>query len=74
MPNLDGEPKRRCTAGNRAGRLLRQDLELIHSSAYRPRQRRPEAALLPLVEQHPAGVAIDSRGAERERYRLQVGS
>ena len=64
VPHLDGEAKRRCTAGERAGALLRQDLELLDAGAYRPRQCRTKAALLPIVEKHPADIAVDSRRAE----------
>ncbi len=74
VPHRDRQAEGGGAAGERAGRLLGQDLELIDTCAHRPGESRAETAGLPFVEQHPTGASVDGRGSERERHRLQVAA
>ena len=63
---------RRGAAGERAGCLLGQDLQLIDPGAHRPGESRPETACLAARRATPNRCPVGCRRAERERHRLEV--
>jgi hypothetical protein len=72
VPDVDRKAKRWSTASECAGPHLRQDVQSVHTGTHSPRQCGTETTLLPIVQQNPSHIAIDSRRPEREVHGLQT--